>query len=78
MTVVRSKKHTPAEIANMNKKRITNRLKGVQERAKRGIHTHQDYRAIVGALLKLTEEVYDMKIEMAKEEESNATDDQSN
>jgi hypothetical protein len=75
MTVVRSKKHTPAEIANMNKKRIVGNLKRVQEQAKRGIHTHHDYRVIVNTLIKLTEEIYDMKIENAKEEESNALND---
>lgn len=48
---------------------IKKQLKAVQERANRGIHTHEDYRILVKTLMKLTDLVYQPLIQQEKAEE---------
>jgi hypothetical protein len=48
---------------------IRKQLKAVQDRAKKGIHTHDDYHTLVSTIIKLTDMVYKPLIE--KEEQTN-------
>jgi hypothetical protein len=48
---------------------IKKQLKAVQERANRGIHTHDDLRTLVNTIIKLTDMVYKPLIEEEKANE---------
>lgn len=49
-----------------NKRMLLKQLKNVKSRVDKGQQTHEDYRILTNALIKLTEEVYDILIEKEK------------
>jgi hypothetical protein len=48
---------------------IKKQLKAVQERAAKGVHTHEDYRTLIRTITKLTDMVYKPLIEEEKTNE---------
>lgn len=42
---------------------VLKQLKEVQERANRGVHTHEDYRVLVNTMIRLTKLVYEPLIQ---------------